>query len=343
MAARAGAFERHDERLPDGTAFASSRQQDHRWGHLSVKDEAIYRRLFRTALLIRLVEERIIELYPSDKIQSPVHLSIGQEAVAVGVCDALGPDDLVFATYRSHGFYIAKGGPLDAMFAELYGRKGGIAGGKAGSMHLAAPEVGLMGSSAVVASTIPHAVGAALSFKRRDSKQIAVAVFGDGATEEGVYHESLNFAALMKVPVLFICEDNGLAVHSHRSARQAYRLADHAASFGISSRRVEEGWDMLAVRKATLEATARVRSGEPYVLEIVTSRYKEHVGVGEDFHFNYRGSDDVDAWKRRDPLIVDTSLVEALRPELDREIAEAVAFAEASPLPGRPELLTDVI
>ncbi|CAN5884364.1 thiamine pyrophosphate-dependent dehydrogenase E1 component subunit alpha [soil metagenome] len=308
-----------------------------------MKDEAIYRRLFRSALLIRLVEERIIDLYPSDKIQSPVHLSIGQEAVAVGVCDALLPGDLVFATYRSHGFYIAKGGSLDAMFAELYGRKGGISGGKAGSMHLAAPEVGLMGSSAVVASTIPHGVGAAMSFKRRGTKQIAVTVFGDGATEEGVYHESLNFAALTKVPVLFLCEDNGLAVHSHRPVRQAYSLPSHAATFGIASRRVEEGWDMMAIRKATLEAAATVRAGEPFVLEIVTSRYKEHVGVGEDFHFNYRSSDDVDAWKRRDPLIVDTQLVEALRPELEREIAEAVAFAEASPPPGRAELLTDVI
>jgi pyruvate dehydrogenase E1 component alpha subunit len=308
-----------------------------------VKDEAIYRRLFRTALLIRLVEERIIELYPSDKIQSPVHLSIGQEAVAVGVCDALRPGDLVFATYRSHGFYIAKGGALDAMFAELYGRKGGISGGKAGSMHLAAPEVGLMGSSAVVASTIPHAVGAAMSFKRRGSDQVAVAVFGDGATEEGVYHESLNFAALMKVPVLLVCEDNGLAVHSHRPVRQAYRLPEHAATFGIASHRVEEGWDMLAVRRATLDAVAKVRAGEPFVLEIVTSRYKEHVGVGEDFHFNYRTSEAVDAWKRRDPLIVDTALAAALRADLDREIAEAVAFAEASPTPGRDELLTDVI
>ncbi len=308
-----------------------------------MKDEAIYRRLFRTALLIRLVEERIIDLYPSDRIQSPVHLSIGQEAVAVGVCDGLRPDDLVFATYRSHGFYIAKGGRLDAMFAELYGRKGGISGGKAGSMHLTAPEVGLMGSSAVVASTIPHAVGAALSFKRRGMDRLAVAVFGDGATEEGVYHESLNFAALMKVPVLFLCEDNGLAVHSHRPVRQAYRLAEHAASFGIASRRLEEGWDAMAVRQATLEAAARARAGAPFVLEIVTSRYKEHVGVGEDFHFNYRTKDAVDVWKGRDPLILDTGLVEALRPELEREIAAAVAFAEASPAPGRAELLTDVI
>ncbi len=308
-----------------------------------MKDEAIYRRLFRTALLIRLVEERIIELYPSDKIQSPVHLSIGQEAVAVGVCDALRPDDLVFATYRSHGFYIAKGGRLDAMFAELYGHKGGISGGKAGSMHLAAPEVGLMGSSAVVASTIPHAVGAALSFKRRGSPRLAVAVFGDGATEEGAYHESLNFAALMKVPVLFLCEDNGLAVHSHRPARQTYRLVEHAGSFGITGQRLEEGWDMLAVRQATLDAAARVRAGVPYLLEIVTSRYKEHVGVGDDFHFNYRTKDGIDAWKSRDPLVVDTRLVEALRAELEREIDAAVAFAEASPAPGRAELLTDVI
>jgi pyruvate dehydrogenase E1 component alpha subunit len=308
-----------------------------------VTDEAIYRRLFRTALLIRLVEERIIALYPSDKIQSPVHLSIGQEAVAAGVCDALRPDDLVFATYRSHGFYIAKGGGLAAMFAELYGHRDGISGGKAGSMHLAAPQVGLMGSSAVVASTIPHAVGAALSFKRRGSSRIAVAVFGDGATEEGVYHESLNFAALMKVPVLFLCEDNGLAVHSHRPVRQSYRLIEHAAAYGIPGRRLEEGWDMLAVRQATLEAAAQVRSGEPFVLEIATSRYKEHVGVGEDFHFNYRTSDSVNAWKRRDPLIVDAELTAELTPDLEREIDAAVAYAEASPAPGHAELLTDVI
>ena len=303
----------------------------------------VYRRLFRTSLLIRLVEERIIELYPSDRIQSPVHLSIGQEAVAAGVCDALRPDDLVFATYRSHAFYIAKSGKLDAMFAELYGRMGGISKGKAGSMHLSAPEVGLMGSSAVVASTIPHAVGAALSFRRRGTSRIAVTVFGDGATEEGVYHESLNFAALMKVPVLFICEDNGLAVHSTRGVRQSYGLLKHATAYGIAGHRVEEGWNMVAVRKATLDAASHVRSGRPFLLEIATARYKEHVGVGEDFHFGYRTSREIDAWKQRDPLIVDEKLVETLKPELEREIAEAVAFAERSPAPGRAELLTDVI
>jgi pyruvate dehydrogenase E1 component alpha subunit len=306
-------------------------------------NDELYRRLFRTSLLIRLVEERIIELYPSDRIQSPVHLSIGQEAVAAGVCDALRPDDLVFATYRSHGFYIAKGGRLDQMFAELYGRIGGGAKGKAGSMHLSAPEVGLMGSSAVVASTIPHAVGAALSFKRQGSDRVAVAVFGDGATEEGVYHESLNFASLMKAPVLFLCEDNGLAVHSHRHIRQSYGLLKHAETYGIAARRVDEGWDMLAIREATMQAAAHVRTGQPFLLEIATSRYKEHVGVGEDFHFQYRGRTDVDAWKKRDPLIVDSALADALMPELQREIEAAVAFAERSPAPDRDELLTDII
>jgi pyruvate dehydrogenase E1 component alpha subunit len=210
-------------------------------------------------------------------------------------------------------------------------------------MHLAAPEVGLMGSSAVVASTIPHGVGAAMSFKRRGNSRIAVTVFGDGATEEGVYHESLNFAALMKAPVLFLCEDNGLAVHSYRHIRQSYSLTKHAATFGIASLRIEEGWDMLAVREATLKVAERVRAGEPFVLEIVTSRYKEHVGTGDDFHFGYRGTDAVDAWKKRDPLITDKKMVEELLPEVDREIAAAVAFAETSPAPGRAQLLTDVI
>lgn len=306
------------------------------------QDQA-YRRLFRSALLIRLVEERIIELYPSDRIQSPVHLSIGQEAVAVGICDALRPDDLLFATYRSHAFYVAKGGQLGPMFAELYGRRDGVSGGKAGSMHLSAPDVGLMGSSAVVASAIPHAVGAAMALKRKGGGCIAVAVYGDGATEEGVYHESLNFASLKKIPVLFICENNQLAVHSHLAERQSYRVVEHAASFGVPGRRIEQGWDMMAVRQATEEAAAHVRNGTPYLLEIMTARYKEHVGVGEDFHFQYRSRAEIDAWKERDPLIVDQALVNELTRELVREIDAAVAHAERSPPPQRADLLTDVL
>lgn len=306
------------------------------------KDQA-YLRLFRRALLIRLVEERIIELYPSDRIQSPVHLSIGQEAVAVGVCDALQANDLMFATYRSHAFYIAKGGLLGPMFAELYGRRDGVSGGKAGSMHLSAPDVGLMGSSAVVASSIPHAVGAALALKRRADSRIAVAAFGDGATEEGVYHESLNFASLKNVPVLFVCENNRLAVHSHLATRHAYRIVEHAASFGVEGRRVEEGWNMEAVRDATAAAVEHVRKGKPYLLEIMTARYMEHVGVAEDFHFQYRSRAEIDAWKQRDPLILDRALVDALSGELLQEIDEAVAYAEQSAPPSKADLLTDII
>ncbi len=305
--------------------------------------DQVYRRLFRSALLIRLVEERIIELYPSDRIQSPVHLSIGQEAVAVGICDALRPDDLLFATYRSHAFYIAKGGRLGPMFAELYGRRDGVSGGKAGSMHLSAPDVGLMGSSAVVASAIPHAVGAAMALKRRGGGRIAVAVYGDGATEEGVYHESLNFASLKKIPVLFMCENNQLAVHSHLAERQSYHVVEHASSFGVPGRRIDQGWDMIAVREATEEAVAHVRNGKPYLLEIMTARYKEHVGIGEDFHFQYRSRAEIDAWKERDPLIVDQALVRELTAELVREIDAAVAHAEQSPSPQRADLLTDVL
>lgn len=302
-----------------------------------------YRQLFRLALLIRKVEQRIIALYPSDKIQSPVHLSIGQEAVAVGICDVIHSDDLVFATYRSHAFYIAKGGRLDRMFAELYGRVGGVSGGKAGSMHLAAPEVGLMGSSAVVASTIPHALGAALRFKQMHARRIALAVFGDGATEEGVYHECLNFASLHSLPVLFVCENNRLAVHSHLEVRQTYRLVEHARAYGIEATRVDHGWDPLAVRAATAAAVEHVRNGRPFVLEILTCRYKEHVGVGDDFHFSYRSCEEVDRWKARDPLEVDAALAAELTPDIMREIDEAVAFAEASAVPGRDSLLSDVI
>ncbi len=198
-------------------------------------DSNDYRRLFRMALKIRMVEERIIALYPSDRIQSPVHLSIGQECVAVALCDALRRDDLVFGTYRSHAFYLAKGGDLRAMFRELYGRLGGGCKGKAVSMHLAAPEVGFMGSTAVVARNLPHAVGATIAAKHCGTGQVVVAAFGDGATKEGVAHESLNFAAIRQVPVLFFCENNDLTVHSRRAARQSYDLCAWASNYGIAA------------------------------------------------------------------------------------------------------------
>ena len=255
---------------------------------------------------------------------------------------ACAPTISVFATYRSHGFYIAKGGRLDAMFAELYGRKGGISGGKAGSMHLAAPEVGLMGSSAVVASTIPHAVGAALSFKRRVAAR---------ARRGGVRRWRDRRGRLSREPEFRRAHEGAGAVPlrgqwprrpqpssgppglSSGRARRFVRHREPAGRGGLGC--WPSGRRRSRPRHGSGPASRSCWRSSP--------RYKEHVGVGEDFHFNYRTKDGVDAWKSRDPLIVDAKLVEALRPELEREIAAAVAFAEASPAPGRAELLTDVI
>jgi pyruvate dehydrogenase E1 component alpha subunit len=309
-----------------------------------MKDLNSAERLFFQSLRIRLVEERLIELYPADKIQSPVHLSIGQEAVATGLCAHLRATDLLFATYRSHAFYLAKGGDLKQMMAELYGKQAGGCGGKAGSMHLAAPEVGFMGSSAVVASAIPHAVGAALAAKRLRRDQVIVTVFGDGATEEGVYHESLNFAAKHRVPVLFVCENNGLAVHSRQSSRQAYAVQELAKVYGLPVTAIADGHDDLRVAKQFQPIVARVRAtGEPQFAEIKTFRYREHVGPGEDWDAGYRQREELARWQERDPLIQRADWVARFRPRIEDEISEAVAFAEAAPWPAEEELLTHVI
>lgn len=303
----------------------------------------LYERLFLECLRIRLAEEKIVELYPSDRIQSPVHLSIGQEAVAAAVCEPLRREDPLFGSYRSHAFYLAKGGSMREMFAELYGKATGCAGGKAGSMHLTAPEVGFMGSSAVVGSTIPHAVGYALAAQRRRSRQVVVAVFGDGATEEGIYHESLNFAALHALPVLFVCENNGLAVHSRIEARQSYQIGEHARVYGIPAVRCEEGWDPLRIHAQVAPLIEKIRHGAgPQLFECTTYRYCEHVGIGDDHHVGYRSPEALRAWQERDPLIQDQALRAALEARVQKEIEDAAAFAEASPWPNPEDLLSDV-
>ncbi|RIL08581.1 MAG: acetoin dehydrogenase [Proteobacteria bacterium] len=301
------------------------------------------RKLFKQALLIRRAEEKIVELYPSDKIQSPVHLSIGQEAVAVGVCDQLWPEDLLFSTYRGHAFYLAKGGDLKQFFAELYGKVTGCARGKAGSMHLVSKEAGFMGCSAVVASTIPHAVGAAFAAKQLGKDHLSIATFGDGATDEGVYHECLNFASLHKLPVVFVCENNGLAVHSACRDRQTYSITEHAKAYKLPVWSIKEGGDFLEVREKFREVITYSREARaPSFVEVTTLRYKEHVGVGDDYQVGYRDIKELHAWQAKDPLIQDTALVAELGPEVDAEIAAAVDFAESSPWPDASELLRDV-
>ena len=307
-------------------------------------DKELYEKLFYKALRIRLVEEKIIELYPYDKIQSPVHLSIGQEAVAVGLCSQLKLEDWLFINYRGHAFYLAKGGPLPELFAELYGKRSGLSKGKAGSMHLASPKHGVMGASAVVGSTISHAVGAALASKIRGEDRVFVTVFGDGATEQGAYHESLNFAALHNLPVLFLCENNDLAVHSPLSERQSYTLTTHAKAYGINSSVVEDGYDFVRLSAVCGEVLGQIKAKQrPIFLEIKTCRYKEHVGPGEDLEAGYRDLSKIKAWKAKDPLEIDKELIAKFTPEISKEIKLAVEFAEASPFPTIDDLLTDVI
>ena len=299
--------------------------------------------LFYQSLRIRLVEEKIIELYPSDRIQSPVHLSIGQEAVAVGVCNNLTKEDLLYSSYRSHAYYLAKGGSMPKMFAELYGKATGCGKGKAGSMHLSEKSVGMMGSSAIVASTISHAVGSAMAAKYFKRKQVSVATFGDGASEEGSYHESLNFASAFKLPVIFICENNGLAIHSKLGQRHLYDVKEHANAYKIPSIKIEQGWDFELIDK---ELKAIVEESKenytPFLVEVITYRYKEHVGIGDDHNVPYRSLSEFQNWKSKDPLMNNKELVERFTPVIIQEINEAVKFAEESPFPAESELLKDV-
>ena len=305
----------------------------------------IYKILFQQALRIRLVEEKIIELYPTDKIQSPVHLSLGQEGAAVGVCAALNTTDLLFSTYRGHSWYLAKGGDLNTFFAELYGKVTGCCKGKGGSMHLAAPEVGFMGTSAVVASTIPHAIGAAIAARNLGKEQIIIAVFGDGATEAGVFHESLNLASLYKLPIVFVLENNGFAMHTRPSEHQTYLLPQLVTAYGIRYYNNLDSRDFVTIAEFFKTLYFEIKQGNitgPSFIEINTYRWKEHVGPGEDYNVGYRDPLELQNWLANDPLEIDTPLRQQLEPLIKSQIIEAVRFAEYSAFPDREELYKDV-
>jgi TPP-dependent pyruvate/acetoin dehydrogenase alpha subunit len=308
----------------------------------------MYERLYRSLYRIRRVEEEVARVYPTDRIKSPVHLSIGQEAVSVGVCEALRPADVAFGTYRGHALYLAKGGDLRAMVAELYGKAGGCSRGKGGSMHLIDPEAGVMGTSAVVGTTIPNAVGYAFALQSRRSNAIVASFFGDGATEEGVFAESLNFAVLKRLPVLFVCENNRFAIHTHQSRRQgALSICERARAFGVPAERIDDN-DVLKLYDRAREAVARIRAGEgPWFFEVMTYRWREHVGPGEDFRLGHRTEDEARPWVENDQVPRLAALVGPARraeieAEVGAEIAAAFAFAESSPFPAPGELYTDV-
>lgn len=314
----------------------------------------VQRNLYRLMLRIRRTEEKLIALYPDQEIRTPCHLYIGQEAIAAGVCANLRPDDYALSTWRGHGLYVAKGGDLKTMMAEMYGKVTGCTKGKGGSMHLAAPEVGLLGCSAIVGGTMPIAVGAALTSVMQGIDRIAVAFFGDGAVDEGSFHESLNFASLKKLPVLFICENNFYAVHSHQRDRQpGDNIYQRAEGYLMPGVRVD-GSKVLDVYMATRKAVERARNGEgPTLIECRAYRWLEHVGPKQDFDLGYRTLEEAEEWMRKCPVesfrelllsnrIVPESELDEMTRQIDEELDQAVAFGKASPFPDEKDMYDGV-
>lgn len=259
--------------------------------------------LFREMLLIRKFEEKVAELVKSDEIRCPCHLYIGQEAIAVGVCSTLTRQDLVFSTHRSHGHYIAKSHDINHLMAELFGKATGCSRGRGGSMHLSNPSMGLPGSSAIVGGTISLAVGSALSHKNKKRENLSVAFFGDGATNEGIFYESLNFASLHKLPIIFVCENNLYSTHLPVEECLANPLIYKTAEiFNIPSIRIN-GNDVQEIVQATLVAATRALAGEgPSFIECMTYRWCGHVGPNQDFEKGLRSIEEFEIWKAKCPI-----------------------------------------
>lgn len=309
--------------------------------------------LYKKIYLIRKAEELIIKHYPEDEMKTPMHMSMGQEAVAVSVCHALGLEGQVFGFYRSHAVFLAKTEDPERFFGELYGKVTGTAHGKAGSMHLSAHEKGLMCASAVVASSIPLAVGAAFANKQKQNGRISCAYFGDGALEEGVFWESLNAACAMRLPVLFVCEDNGLAVHSESEVRHGFkRIIDVVRHFECSVFQ-EDSTDVEVLYGLNIEAIESIKSEEkPSFLHLKCYRYLDHIGIAEDFDVGYRPRAEFEEWFRRDPLalqrkrLLNNGWTEAMLLEEERRInaqlEDSICNARAAPFPAPEELYTGV-
>lgn len=310
--------------------------------------------LFRTMLRIRRFEEKIVEIYRFQDMKTPVHLCIGQEAVAAGVCAAIERRDYLFTNHRSHGHCLAKGMDPRLLFAELYGRETGCCCGKAGSMHPAAPELGIRGTSAIVGGGIPHAVGAALASKMIGDERIAVVFFGDGASEQGAFHESLSFSALHRLAVIFVCENNLYATNSPLRARQPNGdIFLRAHPYGVSGVQLD-GNDVEAVYVAARQAVRVARAGGgPSLMECRTYRWTAHVGPEPDFAQGCRPEGELREWMRRCPIarlerrLQESSALDAehrgiMEREIDAEIEAALQFAKKSPFPDPSDLLKDV-
>ena len=310
--------------------------------------------LYRSMIRIRMIQEAIESRYHEDQMKSPIHLVIGQEATSVGVCAALRKTDQVYSGHRTQGNYLAKGGSLKAMLSELYCRLNGCAGSRGGSMHLLDKSVGYAGSSAIVGGSVPIATGAAFSAQLLKKDQVNVVFFGDAAVEEGTVWESLNFAALKALPVIYICENNFYSVCSSLEVRQpGVDIYKKAEAFGLRSCRVD-GSKVLNVYEAAHEAVERARSGGgPTFIESVAYRWRGHGGAGDDSASGYRDPEEVKAWQKFCPIenlhkelvnikLFDDARKVPMKKEIQEEILEAFEHAINSPNPEEKDLSTHV-
>lgn len=295
---------------------------------------------------IRAVEETIAARYSEWKMRCPVHLCTGQEAVAAGVSSVLRPDDFVVSTHRSHGHYLAKGGNLKRMLAEIYGKETGCSAGRGGSMHLIDETAGFMGSTSIVGGTIPVGTGLGFSIKYHGANSICCVYLGDGAVEEGVFYESLNFAALMNLPVLYICENNLYSVYSPLAVRQpaGRNICQMVNAIGVKSCH-GNGNDVVEVNALAASAAESVRAGNgPFFIEFETYRWREHCGPNFDNDIGYRTEAEYQNWKEKDPVlqfeqklikeeVLTTQDIEKMQNSITSEIEEAFSYAESSPFP----------
>lgn len=306
---------------------------------------------WRIMFLIRGAEEAIAQMVSSDEVRGPCHLYIGQEAIAAGVCAALGQDDSVWGGHRSHGHYLAKGGGLEGLFAEVLGRSTGCSGGRGGSMHLLSESHGVLGTVPVVAATVPLAAGAALAYKMRREARVAVAFFGDGTLEEGHVHETLNLASLYRLPIVFVCENNLYASHLHWTERRIADNLNHAGAFhSVPGTRVD-GNDVWAVSLAAARAVERARwGGGPSLLECRTFRWRGHVGSSFDLDVGLKRRDELAEWLLQDPIPRAEERLAALgvpslaeeKGAIRRHIAAALHAARAAPEPDAARVLDHV-
>ena len=311
--------------------------------------------MLRRMLRIRYFEERVIELVERGEIVGAAHSYIGEEAVAVGACLALRDDDWMTGNHRSHGHPIAKGGDVRKAMAELLGKSTGFCKGKGGSMHLADFSIGILGESGILGSSIPTAVGAALGSRLQGNDRVAVPFFGDGASNEGAFHESVNLAAVWKLPVVFLCENNQYAVtSSFRDMVASANISDRAAAYNIPGVLVD-GQDAIAMHEAVTEAVARARSGQgPSLIEGRTYRYYEHsLGLNRIVRDPYRQEEELEEWRRRDPILIHKEVllsqnvatqaeIDEMEAEVVAQIDEATEFARQSPYPEPGALFDDM-